>query len=172
MYPDVYKAAILYNFKCTKWSKSKIVAGCQVSSLRFFMNCPCLYGLEASPEKWRSSSEFRQNLALKLIHWLIWLTWSALILSLLLSSAVRRGLWSPVCGPLRGFTARLHLMIPRRTGPCSSGWRGSRRDIQILNPIESEIPELRVICTARPSGNEMQASSSHSPSMWSLYSTC
>lgn len=59
MYPDVYKAAILYNLKCTKWSKSKIVAGCQVSSLRFFMNCPCLYGLEASPENWSSSSEFQ-----------------------------------------------------------------------------------------------------------------
>lgn len=30
-----------------------------MSSLRFFMNCPCLYGLEASPENWRSSSEFQ-----------------------------------------------------------------------------------------------------------------
>lgn len=134
----------------------------QVSSRRFFMYCPCLYGLQASPVRLRKKRQWGPQTSASSSptnQWLLsWnLTWSGLMLVLMLrsevsaalSSAVRWSLlWRSAWGSLRGLTARLHLVIPRRAGPRSYGWLTSCRDIQLLNPIQSEIPELRIICRA------------------------
>lgn len=128
----------------------------QVSSRRFFMYCPCLYGLKASPVRLKKKDTEDHKLLPANKQLLLWnLTWSRLMLVLILrselsvtlSSTVRWSLlWRSAWGSLRGLTARLHLVIPRRAGPQSCGWLTSCRDIQLLNPIQSEIPELRIIC--------------------------
>lgn len=128
----------------------------QVSSRRFFMYCPCLYGLKASPVRLKKKDTEDHKLLPANQQLLLWnLTWSRLMLVLILrselsvtlSSTVRWSLlWRSAWGSLRGLTARLHLVIPRRAGPQSCGWLTSCRDIQLLNPIQSEIPELRIIC--------------------------
>lgn len=81
-----------------------------------------------------------------------WLTWSCLRSELtpVLSSAVRRGLvWRSARGSLRGLTACLHLVTAGCAGPEPSGLRATCEDIKRLNPIQSEIPELRIICRER-----------------------
>ena len=82
-------------------------------------------------------------------------TWPCIILVLILryevsavlSSAVRGGLlWRSSRVSLRGLAARPHLVIPRRAGPEPTGWWAVCGDIQLLYPIQCEIPKHRIVC--------------------------
>lgn len=79
------------------------------------------------------------------------LTWSPLMVIVVCGSVVsvsagRRGLGASVWSSLRSFATRLHLMTPRCPGPRPSRRRAARWDVQLLDPVQREIPQLRVIC--------------------------
>lgn len=136
---------------------------------------------------WRA--QHSDNSSLTSVSWN--LTWSGLILVLMLrsvlspvlSSAVRRALVRRSArGSLRGLTSRLHLVIPGRAGPEFSGERAAWRDIQRIDPVQSEIPELRIVCRRRQTsftewgslgkGEERQVSSPHCVKVcWALWFT-
>lgn len=74
---------------------------------------------------------------------LVLMLWSEL--SPLLSLAVWRGLvWRSSGASLRSLTACLHLVGSRCAWPGPSG-RGSG-GVQLLDPIQSEVPELGIVC--------------------------
>ena len=54
--------------------------------------------------------------------------------------------WRSARGSLRGSATRLHVVVPGRAGPERSGGRAARSDIWLLDPVQSEVPELGIIC--------------------------
>lgn len=89
---------------------------------------------------------------------LVLMLWSEL--SPLLPPAVWRGLvWRSSGASLRSFTACLHLVGSRCAGPWLSG-RGSR-GIQLLYHIQSEVPELGIVCKQNRRNFNLKNRTSH-----------
>lgn len=72
------------------------------------------------------------------------------ILVCVVSSAVwrrvtRRSAWTS----LRGLAARLHGVTPRRAGSGAPGRGTASSGVQLLDPIQGEVPDLGVVCRER-----------------------